>query len=359
MLTIRGDLIIDRDDYAIYHMSNGLDELTFELSLNDSEIYPILQEGKTVIQETKENQRYLVRKINAAGTYAVITCRLNLPDWECDLLIDPSNLNRAGFSHTLNEVTMLSRIMQVAGLAEWTVVSKVQTHQTRTMEMEGPTPLEAAVQLQKTFGCALRFDTANKRVTVLYPQEMPLSNSFVVDSVNLRSCPQYKGRSTELYTRIYPVGKDGLGIASVNNGIPYLDDHSYTKTVICKLWVDARYTDAASMKRDAKARLSAASRPIRSWTLDVIDLIRINPAIWPEMELTIWTRLLLQDSARDTTEPVQVVGDVVYPYYPERNKITVSTEIETLQNTVAQALTNLQDPNGALWAQIKARRGEL
>lgn len=354
MLILTNGTCIVRDDYSIRHNSNGLDEMSFQISLMDA-VYPMLQEGKTQLRETTEGQLFIVRKINAAGTYADVTCRLDLGDWEKDLLLDDDHLDGPGFSHTLHEQNMLGKIMEAPGLAGWSLVSSVQTHQTRSMEMDGPTPLEAAVQLQKTFGCALRFDVRAKTATILYPDERPVSNAYAVESVNLRRRPEYKGRSTEMYTRIYPVGSDGLGIASVNGGTPYLDDHSYTQAVICKLWRDARYTDAASLKRDAEARLAAAARPVRSWKLDIVDLTRIDPDRWPEMNLGIWAKIMLQDSTRNTRETVQVVADVVYPYYPERNQITVSTGIETLQNTVAQTVAALQDPNGELWSQINAR----
>ena len=73
------------------------------------------------------------------------------------------------------------------------------------------------------------------------------------------------------------------------------------------------------------------------------------------MGLDIWRRILLQDSSRNTKEPVQIVSDVVYPYYPDRNQIMVSSGIETLQELVARTAQNLMDPNGELWAQINAR----
>ncbi len=356
MLIIPNGDAFDRDDYAIHHMTNGLDELRFELSAEDS-IYKQLQEEKTKILETTENQTYVVRKINAVNSTVIVTCQLDLSDWRKNLLLDTANLASPGFSHTLNETNMLSRIMQAPGLSGWSMISTVSSHITRSMEMEGPTPLEAAIQLQKTFGCALRFSTQMRRVTILNPAEAPISNSYAIESVNLRRRPEYKGRSNELYTRIYPVGKDGLGIASVNNGVPYLDNTSYTGSgvVICALWKDARYTDAASLKRDALARLAAAARPVRSWKLDVIDLNRIDAEKWPDMGLSIWTRILLQDSAKNVSEYVQIVSDVVYPHYPEKNQITVSTQTETLQEAVTRTTKALSDPNGELWSQINAR----
>ena len=58
MLIVQGGQVIDRDDYAIHHANNGLDEVTFELSACDN-TYSVLLEGKTVIDETTEHQRYV------------------------------------------------------------------------------------------------------------------------------------------------------------------------------------------------------------------------------------------------------------------------------------------------------------
>lgn len=358
MLEIIGGACIPRDDYAIAHLKNGLDELRFELSVDDQNIYRSLREGLTRLREHTENQSYVVRKINSINGVASVVARLDLADWERDLLLDTSDLSAPGFSHTLSEVNMLTAILSAApSLSGWTVEDRVTTHSTRSMEMDGPTPLEAAVQLQKTFGCALRFYTASKKVTIFYPDECHVSDSFAIESVNLRRQPEYKGHSAELCTRLYPVGKDGLGIASVNGGVPYLDNTAYTGAgvVICKLWKDARYTDAASLMRDAQARLETAARPAQSWKLDVIDLKRIDAQRWPDMTLAIWTKLLLQDRARDTREIVQVVSDLVYPYYPDRNQITVSTRTETLQEAVLRATQAMSDPNGEFWGQINAK----
>lgn len=267
MIYLSDGTVVSRDDYYISHQSNGIDELVVEFSQEDQNVYAKLEEGKTRLQETTEKQRFIVCKINTVQGIVRVTGRLDLFDWQKDLLINTADLNSPGFSHTLNETNMLSRIMQAPGLSSWSMISTVSSHYTRSMEMAGPTPLEAALQLQETFGCALRFDTDQKTVTILNPLEAQVSNSYVIESVNLRRSPEYKGRSTELYTRLYPVGKDGLGIASVNHGVAYLDNTAYTGAgvVICALWKDARYTDATSLKRDAQARLEAAARPVRSW----------------------------------------------------------------------------------------------
>lgn len=361
MLEIIGGPVIPRNDYSIVHKSNGLDEVHLQISLADRQIYPLLLEGKTRLIERTEAQTYLVQKVNGAGNYADITCRLDLTDWQKDLLIDLSDLSKPGWAHSLRETDMLARILSTAaGLSGWRMVNRVKSHQTRQMEMDGPTPLEAALQLQKTFGCALRFDTREKTVTILYPAELELSDGYAVESVNLRTLPNYKGYASELCTRLYPVGYNGLGIAAVNNGVPYVQNTDYTRDIISQLWRDIRFSDAASLKEAAIARLERLSSPVQSWQLDIVDLHRIDPLKWPGLSLDIWTKIMLVDNSRDTRRQVIVAADKVFPYYPEKNKITVTTvescsaDMKTLQQSAITVEKSLADPNSDLWSRINA-----
>ena len=354
MLQIVNGIPISSDKYYIQHMENGLDELHFEVSLDDPAYFAIYEE--TAILETTEGQTFTVKKINAGQKTADISCQLDLRDWQQDIFF---RLGQRGFLHEFTETRMLSeQIMKAQGLSAWQMVSEVRTSKTRKIEMEGPTPLEVALQMQKTFGCALRFDNREKRVRILYPTECALSKAYAVDSVNLRKVPEFKGSTAELYTRLYPTGADGLGIAAINGGKDYVDAQSpCTDRVICKLWSDARYTDAASLLADAPGKVNAAAQPERSWKLDVVDLHRIDPETWPDMGLGIFTVLHLIDSKKGIRANVQVCEDKVWPYYPEENQITVSTVTGSVQRDVRNLQRALADPNSDFWQQFAARTG--
>lgn len=355
MLQIIDGPAIMRDDYCIVHKENGLDELHFTLSARD-QVYQTLREEKTRILETEEQQRYVVRKISDVSQDVAVVCVLDLADWRRDVFLNLLDLASPGFAHNMKETNMLREIMSAPGLDGWTMINQVQTSKRNKMEMDGPTPLEAALQLQKTFGCALRFDTIGKTVTILYPDEIELSNSYAVDSVNLRRPPEYKGHSSDLVTRIYPVGRNGLGIASINGGKPYVQNLTYTDQIISQLWVDERYTDAEDLLQDSKKRVKELSSPVQTWWLNVADLHRIDPDRWPDLSMELFTVIKLVDTARNISTQVQVREDKVYPYYPARNSITVSTAKGSIQQSVRKLAQALSDPNGEFWQKLNARR---
>jgi hypothetical protein len=224
--------------------------------------------------------------------------------------------------------------------------------------MDCPTPLAAVLQLQKTFGCALRFRTRDKSVEILYPAEQPISSAYAIESVNLLEYPEYKGSAKNLYTRLYPVGKNGLSIATVNDGCYYVEDHSYTEDVICSVWRDDRYTDAQSLMSAAQARVNQDAKPVRNWKLKIVDLNRIYPGQWPELDLSMWKRLILHDSIRGTNEIVRIIGMRIFPYYPERNTITVTTDQAVVRQDAQHAITSIlrmvTNPSSDYWGLLNS-----
>ncbi|MFR2212918.1 MAG: phage tail spike protein [Ruminococcus sp.] len=85
---------------------------------------------------------------------------------------------------------------------------------------------------------------------------------------------QRKGSTYDYYTRIIPIGQDGLTIESVNDGKNYLENYQYTNKVKTYIWKDESYTDAAAMKEDAEAKLKDLSKPEVSYSADIIDLAK-------------------------------------------------------------------------------------
>lgn len=340
MLQLENGRPLMLDDYSITHRSNGADELRFRLSLDSDAYREIAEEGRVL--ETSEGQTYVVRQIDAGEASAEVICGLDLDDWRIALYLDYANGNTT-LQKTLNPIVPPG----------WSMEGATFGGQKCDIHMQGPTALEIAEQCQERYGCCLRFTTADKRVRVIDPSKSTLSNAYVVDSVNLRSAPQFKGRSDDLYTRIYPTGKDGLTIASVNNGKPYLDDQRYVKRVISKIWHDERYKDAAELMQAAKKRLAAAAQPKRSWTLDVIDLNRIDPATWTDMGLGLFTVIRLVDNYKGLQTDVQIVEDRIYPHHPDRNRITVSANMNSIQKTLRRLARQIDDPNSSFWQKIK------
>ena len=350
MLQIQNGVQIAVDDYYIQHKENGLDELHFEVQISDPSYRVLVEECRII--ETTEHQTYTVKTISGGKKTAKIGCRLDLSDWEQTICI---NYNRTGTPLMILQGAVVDFLGDATALRAWTMIDSGRKTERRTIQMQGPTPIELTCQMQESFGCAVRFNTSKKTATIIWPEDVPLSNSYAVDTVNLRSAPEFKGKSSNLYTRLYPVGRDGLRIGSVNGGLDYVQNFSYTDRIICAFWQDSRYTDAAELRDDAQKRVDDAARPERSWKLPVVDLYRLNPGKWKDMILSMFTVLRLIDSNKGFTANVQVREDKVYPYYPEKNEITVSTVAHSVQRTLRGLYNDINNPNSAFWQKMIAR----
>ena len=352
MLYIIDGCAIATQDYQITFKENGLDELSFTLARTDPAYQYLTEQAK--ILESTERQRFVVRKISVSRNSVCVTCQLDLEDWQKDIFLNTSDLSKDGFSHEYYEANMLQYVLDnSAGLSGWTKTAAITTAKKRAISMAGPTPLDVIEQMAKTFRCAFAFDTIEKKVRIFYPSERPLTTAYAIETVNLMEAPAYKGDSSDLFTRLYPVGKDGLSIASVNGGVIYVQDTTYTGgKVISRIWKDDRYEDAESLKADAIERLREGCVPVRSWQLSVADLYRHNPEAFPGLELKMFDKIRLKDIVRNESYDVQIREMKVFPYYPEKTVLTVATTTVTVQKTTKALARALANRNSELWQQL-------
>lgn len=354
MLYIVDGRAIAAQDYQITFKESGINELSFNLARTDP-AYQYLTEQAKILEPT-ERQRFVVRKISVSRNSVRVTCQLDLEDWQKDIFLHTSDLSKDGFSHEYNETNMLQYVLEHStGLTGWTMTADVTTHKTCAISMAGPTPLDVIEQMTKTFRCAFAFDTIEKSVTIFYPSERPLTTAYAIETVNLMEAPAYKGDSSELFTRLYPIGKDGLSIADVNSGVLYVEDTTYTGgKVISKIWKDDRYESASSLKAAALEKLGGGCVPVRSWQLSVADLYRHNPDAFPGLELKMFDRIRLKDIVRKQSFDVQIREMKVCPYYPEKTVLTVATSTATVQKTTKALQRALANPNSEFWQQLKS-----
>lgn len=342
MLQMINGSLLATDDYSITYMRNGLNELHFSVSLSDPAYLEMREETK--ILETTTQQTYTVKTIDSGQKTAAIGCQLDLDGWKAVCLI--------AYSSGLKTAAAILRDICPAG---WYLRGELTESKKRAIEMDGPTPLELALDVQERFNCAIQFDNCEKTATVLYPAKKQLSNAYVIDSVNLRKQPEFKGKSTSLYTRLYPIGKDGLQIGMVNDGKNYVENLHYTDAVICKVWRDDRYTDAQSLMDDAQAKVDQAAQPVRSWELEVADLYELDCVRYDSMQLMLFDVILLLDPNRGTKYQVQIQQKLAYPHYPEKNKIYVSTVTTTVQSTLKRLVYEIFNPNSSFYQLLKAK----
>lgn len=319
--------VLNVDDFYIKEQASGLDELIFNMSIYD-ENYPHVLEEAVIEYE----QPYLVKAIDAGADTAKVKCQLDLDALKATLTV--------GYSNGSN--TLYGTVSGVLP-AGWTFLDNSGSTISRTIE-GNYTPLEVIQACVDTYGVVFRFDVKNKIVRAYTLTNFQPIGSFASRELNLTEI-NYKGKSTDFYTRLYAYGKDGLSFADINNGLPYVDYNEYSDKVICAYWQDDRYTVAENLLAAAQEAVKTGGTPQRSYECSVYDLAATNPEMYSWQDFSLFSVVKLIDDIKGISLNYQVVERQVYPYYPEKNVVTLSSTAPKIQNTVKNIQVELENPN--------------
>ena len=319
--------VLNVDDFYIKEQASGLDELIFNMSIYD-ENYPHVLEEAVIEYE----QPYIVKAIDAGAEQAKVKCQLDLDALKATLTV--------GYSNGSN--TLYGTVSGVLP-AGWTFLDNSGSTISRTIE-GNYTPLEVIQACVDTYGVVFRFDIKNKIVRAYTLTDFQPIGSFASRELNLTEI-NYKGKSTDFYTRLYAYGKDGLSFADINNGLPYVDYNEYSDKVICAYWQDDRYTVAENLLAAAQEAVKTGGTPQRSYECSVYDLAATNPEMYSWQDFSLFSVVKLIDDIKGISLNYQVVERQVYPYYPEKNVVTLSSTAPKIQNTVKNIQVELENPN--------------
>lgn len=333
------ELPLDITEYYIRELASGLDEIVFDMSIWDGK-YKLIQEEDNIVD--RGGQRYLVKQIDAGATTAKLVCQLDLDEWKATLSV--------GYNSGTKTVSQQIDAVKPTG---WTVNDRSGSTIGRTIKGD-LTPLQVCEECRKTYLVYIRWDNKTKTVTI-YPQAMGTPvGSFATRELNLKEI-NYKGKSNNFATRLYAYGKEGLSFADINSGKPYVDNNTYSSRVICAYWSDERYTDKASLLADAQEKLAVLAVPERSYDCAIVDLQATNPAIYNNLDFSLFTVATLIDDAKETAIDYQVVERHVWPYHPDRNDVIFNSAPVKIQNSVIQIEDEITNPNST-FQQIQAAR---
>lgn len=336
-ITSTDTILLNVEDYSITEKYDGLDVLEFSIPITDAGYQSIYEETPIL-----EEQRYLIKAIDAGKTSATVKCQLDLDELRADMRLAYSN-----GSDTL--VSTLEHIIP----SGWTVVDKAYLSIRRTVESDAATTYDIIDACRSTYGVVFRFDNQARTITVLEPSQNKPLGAFVTRELNLAEL-NYMGKSTGFATRLYAYGKDGMSFADINNGCPYVDDHTYTDKVVSAYWKDERYTVAENLLEDAREKLAAMAVPQRSYTCSVVDLAKTNPGTYNFLTFALYDVVTLIDLEHEARVDHMVMEYKRYPNYPEKNVITLSTVAPSIQNTVANLQEQIEKPTSDFREQLQA-----
>lgn len=327
--------ITNRQNYYTAYEYDGTQTLCFDISPSD-EMYRYIANETPV---RNEENRYLIKDINKRKTACTITCNLDMDEWHQN---EPY-LNTKDMAKF--QTKSLSEILEAIKPSGWSILNAGIRDYRRTPEMEDASDYEVLFKCQEIFSVTYEIRTLDKQIIVKDPEQVVDKGIYITPQLNLESV-KMKGNSKDFATRITAYGKqneDGsyVNFASINGGKTYVEDNGYAGKAhpIWIIWKDERYTVPENLLSDAKKKLKEQAYPVLSFEVTVNDLAETDDRYsFLKMDLYDIAHVIIDEH----TEIIEKV--IKYQKYhdsPEKNKITLSSEPQTITGKVNNAISIL------------------
>ncbi len=210
----------------------------------------------------------------------------------------------------------------------WTI-GRVNVTTARSYALEEGSPLAALRQIAKVHGGDLVFDNAARTVSLLAFSGRRNGLAFIYGH-GLTAARRAEDTTT-LVTRIYARNADGLTIADVNGGLPYLSDHTWTPEVRSAVYDFAAGTNPFTMLEMARATLGRRSRPKVSYEAQVVDLSAWSGQTLDRFDVGDEVQVVDPELGIDTTDRiVRLEYDLLRPW---ASKVTLAEKLRELGDT--------------------------
>ena len=291
--------------------------------------------------ETKDD-RYVVKETGISSD--------GFPEYQCKLdLEDLESYMHGNFISQGNSLLDAARLA-VAGTG-WRVQSNIAADKVRNVGVLKATPYTVLGKIRDAWMCEMQFDTKNK--IVYFSERFGEDRGvYFVSGLNLNRL-KYTEDTYDFYTRIIPIGKDGLKITDENDGKEYVENYQYSSKIRTLIWEDSSYEDASALKEDSIAKLEDLSKPKKSYSVEVFDLTKQNRK-YSLLEYGLGDTILLLDEKTGIREKQRIVKMKEYPQTPEKNTCELSNtvlsweEYQSKLEAAAAAFENITNADGTI-----------
>ena len=294
-------------------LDSGDKELSFEYPANGAMV-DLLKEEYYI--RTKEDE-FVLKAVEAGEQCNKYTATLNVEELEGQSF---------PYGFASQEQTIKACLTFAFEGTGWTVGTCTVTKR-RTIDIEEATTAWGVLQsCLSTYRCECEIDTLQKRINI-YAQIGRDRGCYFVEGLNLRKLTATSD-TYEFYTRIIPIGKDGITLEWLR-GKEYLENYQYSSKVKTYTWKDERYTNTTSLMEDAEAKLEELSKPYKVYAADVVDLAKANPEYKNILDFGIGDTVMMVSKHPRMREKQRIVKIVEYPETPEKNTVELSNTTKT------------------------------
>ena len=304
-------------DFANRSITSTLDTGDKELAFEYPADGPMVEELREECYIRTKTDEFVLKAVERGEKKNKYTATLNVEDLEGAVF-------PGGFETV--ELTITDALNFAFKDTGWKV-GTCEITKRRTIRIEESTTAWAVLQQSlSTYRCECKIDSLTKTVNI-YEQVGEDKGCYFMDGLNLRKLT-LKSDTYDFYTRIYPIGKDGLTPFEALN-VPYIENHQYSEKVKSYVWKDERYTRTTSLIEDATAKIEEMSRPYKAFTADVVDLAKRSKKYKNILSYGIGDTITLIAKKNRVKEKQRIVKITEYPEHPEKNTVEISNARKT------------------------------
>lgn len=246
-------------DVFLDQQVGGIDEVTLSLPMDDrkrqliaNESYIQMFDTIYVVREVSDYKSKRVSEVFAEALWYDLQYAEVLDKTEWDS-------SQAG--------SVMIDILKGTGWA----LGRVDIESRRTLRTDiSKNRLEVLGEIESLYNGELIFDTQAMTVGLVKPEGKHTGASISYDKNASDIEAHYDTR--DLVTKIYAYGKNGMSIADANEGVPYLEDYSYTNRVRVRTIKDERYTNPFHLRDVVRNALDVLAKPTTSYSVKMAEL---------------------------------------------------------------------------------------
>lgn len=301
-------------------LDSGDKELTFKYPSNGKQV-DLLKEEYYI--RTKEDE-YVIRKRKTGARFNEYTAQLNVEELE-------SAVFPYGFE---SKEQTIRACLEFAFEGTGWKVGVCQITKKRTINKDEETTAWNVLQdCLSTYRVECKIRSLEKTVDI-YEQIGADRGRYFIEGLNLKKLT-VTSDTYDFYTRLIPLGKDGIGIEWL--GKPYLENYQYSSKIKTYVWSDERYTNTTSLIEDGIAKLEEMSKPYVAYTADVIDLARQSEKYSNVFDFDIGDTVWMISKKTHTKEKQRIVKLTEYPESPQNNTVELSNATKTFAEVQQEA----------------------
>lgn len=309
-----------KDRKIVKTLDSGDRELSFKYP-SDGEMVDRLKEEYYI--RTKDDE-YVIRKKKTGAQFNEYTAQLNVEELEGAVF---------PYGFESKEQTIRACLEFAFEGTGWKV-GVCQITKKRTINKDEETNAWKVLQdCLSTYRTECKINSLTKTIDI-YEQIGSDRGRYFIEGLNLKKLT-VTSDTYDFYTRLIPLGKDGIGIEWL--GKPYLENYQYSSKIKTYVWSDERYTNTTSLIEDGIAKLDEMSKPYVAYAADVIDLARRSEKYSSVFDYDIGDTVWMISRKTRTKEKQRIVKLTEYPESPQKNTVELSNATKTFAEVQQEA----------------------